>query len=147
MIQEADVGVGIAGEEGRQAVMSSDYAIGQFRFLTRLMLVHGRWSYRRLSETIANFFYKNIVWTFALFWYQIYTNMDCSYAFDYSYILLYNLAFTSLAPIFMGILDQDVDDKVSLAVPGLYRRGIERLEWTQLKFWTYMADGLYQSII
>ncbi|KAK5000308.1 phospholipid transporting ATPase, partial [Cryomyces antarcticus] len=64
MIQEAHVGVGIAGEEGRQAVMSSDYAIGQFRFLTRLVLVHGRWSYRRLAETIANFFYKNIVWTF-----------------------------------------------------------------------------------
>ena len=58
MIQEAHVGVGIAGEEGRQAVMSSDYAIGQFRFLTRLVLVHGRWSYRRLAETIANFFYK-----------------------------------------------------------------------------------------
>ncbi|KAK4548116.1 hypothetical protein LTR36_009985 [Oleoguttula mirabilis] len=147
MIQEADVGVGIAGEEGRQAVMSSDYAIGQFRFLTRLMLVHGRWSYRRMSETIANFFYKNIVWTFALFWYQIYTNMDCSYAFDYTYILLYNLAFTSLPVIFMGILDQDVDDKVSLAVPQLYRRGIERLEWTQTKFWTYMIDGLYQSVI
>ena len=58
MIQEADVGVGIAGEEGRQAVMTSDYAIGQFRFLQRLILVHGRWSYRRLAETIANFFYK-----------------------------------------------------------------------------------------
>ena len=58
MIQEADIGVGIAGEEGRQAVMSSDYAIGQFRFLQRLVLVHGRWSYRRLAETIANFFYK-----------------------------------------------------------------------------------------
>jgi phospholipid-translocating ATPase len=58
MIQEAHVGIGIAGVEGRQAVMSSDFAIGQFRFLTRLMLVHGRWSYRRLAETIANFFYK-----------------------------------------------------------------------------------------
>ncbi|KAI7460085.1 phospholipid-translocating P-type ATPase [Hortaea werneckii] len=147
MIQEADVGVGIAGEEGRQAVMSSDYAIGQFRFLTRLMLVHGRWDYRRMSETIANFFYKNIVWTFCLFWYQIYTNFDISYIFDYSYILLYNLAFSSLPVIFIGILDQDVDDKVSLAVPQLYRRGIERLEWTEVKFWTYMIDGLYQSVI
>jgi phospholipid-translocating ATPase len=58
MIQEADVGVGIAGEEGRQAVMCSDYAIGQFRFLSRLVLVHGRWSYRRLAEMTANFFYK-----------------------------------------------------------------------------------------
>lgn len=75
------------------------------------------------------------MWTFALFWYQIYNNFDCTYLFDYTYILLYNLAFTSLPIIFMGILDQDVDDKVSLAVPQLYRRGIERKEWTQRKFW------------
>lgn len=135
MIQEADVGVGIAGEEGRQAVMSADYAIGQFRFLQRLVLVHGRWSYRRLAETIANFFYKNIVWTFTIFWYQIYCSFDQTYLYDYTYILLFNLAFTSLPVIFMGVLDQDVSDKVSLAVPQLYRRGIERLEWTQQKFW------------
>ncbi|KAF2425815.1 phospholipid-translocating ATPase [Tothia fuscella] len=147
MIQEAHVGVGIAGEEGRQAVMSSDYAIGQFRFLCRLLLVHGRWSYRRLAETIANFFYKNLVWTFALFWFQIFDNFDIAYVYDYTYIILYNLAFTSLPVILMGVLDQDVDDKVSLAVPQLYRRGIERKEWTQPKFWTYMLDGLYQSAI
>ncbi|OQE18015.1 hypothetical protein PENSTE_c019G07314 [Penicillium steckii] len=147
MIQEADVGVGIAGEEGRQAVMSSDYAIGQFRFLQRLLLVHGRWSYRRLGECTANFFYKNLVWTFALFWYCVYNDFDGSYLFDYTYIVLVNLAFTSLPVIFMGIFDQDVDDKVSLAVPQLYMRGIERKEWSQLKFWMYMADGLYQSII
>ncbi|KAK4948210.1 phospholipid transporting ATPase, partial [Elasticomyces elasticus] len=147
MIQEADVGVGIAGEEGRQAVMSSDYAIGQFRFLRRLVLVHGRWSYRRLAEMTGNFFYKNIVWTFALFWYQIYNNFDITYLFDYTYILLVNLAFTSLPVILMGILDQDVSDKVSLAVPQLYRKGMERKEWSQLKFWLYMGDGIYQSAI
>ncbi|KAJ9603336.1 phospholipid transporting ATPase [Cladophialophora chaetospira] len=140
MIQEADVGVGIAGEEGRQAVMSSDYAIGQFRFLQRLVLVHGRWSYRRLAESIANFFYKNLVWTFALFWSQIYTNFDITYLFDYTYILLVNLVFTSFPVGLMGVLDQDVSDKVSLAVPQLYRRGMERKE-------LYMADGLYQSTI
>ncbi|KAK7205307.1 aminophospholipid-translocating P4-type ATPase [Myxozyma melibiosi] len=147
MIQAADVGVGIAGEEGRQAVMSSDYAIGQFRFLSRLLLVHGRWSYRRLAEMIANFFYKNVIFTFALFWYQIYNDFDGSYLFDYTYIMLYNLAFTSLPVILMGILDQDVNDKVSLAVPQLYQRGILRLEWTQKKFWRYMFDGMYQSVL
>ncbi|KAI5300837.1 hypothetical protein KEM55_004570, partial [Ascosphaera atra] len=147
MIQEADVGVGIVGEEGRQAAMSSDYAIGQFRFLQRLVLVHGRWDYRRMAECTANFFYKNLVWTFSLFWYAIYNNFDCSYLFDYTYIVLVNLAFTSLPVIFMGILDQDVDDKVSLAVPQLYKRGIERREWSQTKFWVYMVDGLYQSVI
>ncbi|TVY41778.1 Phospholipid-transporting ATPase [Lachnellula subtilissima] len=147
MIQEADVGVGIAGEEGRQAVMSSDYAIGQFRFLQRLILVHGRWSYRRLGEFIANFFYKNIVWTFTLFWYQIFCDFDMTYLYDSSYITLFNLAFTSLPVIFMGVLDQDVSDTVSLAVPQLYRRGIERREWTQTKFWLYMLDGFYGSAI
>ena len=45
IIQEAHIGVGITGIEGHQAVMSSDYAIGQFRYLTRLVLVHSRWSY------------------------------------------------------------------------------------------------------
>jgi phospholipid-translocating ATPase len=58
--------------------------------------------------------------------------------FDYTYILLFNLAFTSLPVAFMGILDQDVSDKVSLAVPELYKRGIERLEWTEVKFWYAM---------
>ena len=90
---------------------------------------------------------KNIVWTFALFWYQLFNSFDGSYLFEYTYILLYNLAFTSVPVILMGILDQDVDDKVSLAVPQLYRRGILRLEWTQLKFWVYMIDGIYQSVI
>lgn len=135
MIQEADVGVGIAGEEGRQAVMSSDYAIGQFRFLQRLVLVHGRWSYRRLAESISNFFYKNMIWTWAIFWYQIYCEFDIAYIFEYTYLLMFNLFFTSVPVILMGVLDQDVSDKVSLAVPQLYRRGIERKEWTQTKFW------------
>lgn len=50
MIQAADVGVGVAGEEGLQAVNSSDYAIAQFRFLCRLLFIHGHWSYMRNSE-------------------------------------------------------------------------------------------------
>uniref|UniRef100_A0A060SZE9 Phospholipid-transporting ATPase n=1 Tax=Blastobotrys adeninivorans TaxID=409370 RepID=A0A060SZE9_BLAAD len=147
MIQEADVGVGIAGEEGRQAVMSSDYAIGQFRFLSRLLLVHGRWSYKRLAEMIPNFFYKNVVFTLSLFWYGIFSSFDGTYLFDYTYVMFFNLAFTSLPVIFMGFLDQDVDDRISLAIPQLYQRGILRKEWGQTKFWVYMVDGVYQSAI
>ncbi|KAF7541767.1 hypothetical protein G7Z17_g11869 [Cylindrodendrum hubeiense] len=147
MIQEADVGVGIAGVEGQQAAMSSDYAIAQFRFLSRLVLVHGRWSYRRLAESISNFFYKNMVWTFAIFWFEIFCDFDMTYLFDLTYILMFNLFFTSVPVAIMGVLDQDVSDKVSLAVPQLYRRGIERMEWTQSKFWWYMADGIYQSVM
>jgi phospholipid-translocating ATPase len=50
MIQEAHIGVGIAGLEGAQASMSADYAVGQFRYLTKLLLVHGRWCYIRVAD-------------------------------------------------------------------------------------------------
>jgi phospholipid-translocating ATPase len=72
MIQEANIGIGISGVEGRQAVMASDYAIAQFRYLQKLLIVHGRWSYLRTTEMIMGFFFKNIVWTLVLFWYQIF---------------------------------------------------------------------------
>ncbi|RUS31967.1 HAD-like domain-containing protein [Jimgerdemannia flammicorona] len=85
MIQEANVGIGISGEEGRQAVMASDYAIAQFRFLGKLLLVHGRWSYLRTAEMILTFFYKNIVWTIVLFWYQIFCGYVVSRFFNLKY--------------------------------------------------------------
>ncbi|KAI5956561.1 DNF1 [Candida jiufengensis] len=147
MIQAADVGVGIAGEEGRQAVMSSDYALGQFRFLARLLLTHGRWSYKRFSEMIPSFFYKNIIFNIALFWYGIYCDFDGTYLFEFTYLMFYNLAFTSLPIIFLGIFDQDVDAKVCMLVPQLYRSGILRSEMSDLKFYIYCLDGLYQSAI
>lgn len=50
MIQAAHVGVGISGQEGMQAVMASDFAVAQFRFLADLLLVHGRWSYLRICK-------------------------------------------------------------------------------------------------
>ena len=61
MIQAAHVGIGISGVEGLQAARSADVAISQFRFLTKLLLVHGTWSYQRLSKLILYSFYKNIV--------------------------------------------------------------------------------------
>lgn len=86
MIQEANIGCGLFGLEGSQAAMSADYAFGQFRFLTKLLLVHGRWSYYRIAEMHSNFFYKvcfgdtthtcgcspggqNVIWVFAMFWF------------------------------------------------------------------------------
>jgi len=61
MIQEAHVGVGISGKEGKQAVNASDFAIAQFRFLENLVLIHGRWDFFRLSTVVLFSFYKNAV--------------------------------------------------------------------------------------
>lgn len=71
MIQAADIGVGIAGKEGRQAVNNSDYSISQFRFLVRLLLVHGQLSHYRLARLIKFSFFKNITFAFILMFYQL----------------------------------------------------------------------------
>lgn len=61
MIQMADVGVGISGQEGMQAVMASDFTLSRFKYLEKLLLNHGYWSYDRLARMILYFFYKNAV--------------------------------------------------------------------------------------
>ncbi|KAJ2611096.1 phospholipid transporting ATPase [Coemansia sp. RSA 1365] len=147
MIQEADVGIGISGEEGLQAAMASDYAIAQFRFLQKLLLVHGRWSYLRITSMILNFFYKNVVFTVSLFWFQIYCQWSVANIFDYTLITLYNMLFTSLPPGALGVLDQDLPAFVGAVVPQLYKRGIYKLEYSMARFWTYIFDGLYQSAV
>lgn len=69
MIKEAHIGVGITGQEGNQATLASDYSLGQFRFLERLLLVHGRWSYYRMCKFLRYFFYKNVSFTLCHIWF------------------------------------------------------------------------------
>lgn len=147
MIHEAHVGVGIAGQEGLQAAMSSDFAIAQFRFLTRLMLLHGRWSYTRMSQMIMVFWYKNIVWVFAQFWFQIYTGFSASLLYDYTFMMFYNLFFASLPGFAIGFFDQDVGEYFALNVPQLYRTGIDQKLFSFGRFWLFVVDALYQSLV
>ncbi|KAK0211297.1 phospholipid-translocating ATPase [Desarmillaria ectypa] len=147
MIQAADVGVGISGEEGLQAVNSSDYAIAQFRFLKRLLFVHGHWSYARNGNMILNFFYKNIVCIGVLWWFQIYCGWSSNYVFEYTYLLFWN-SFWTIAPVIaIGLFDRLIDADVLMAIPELYRYGREG-KWFGLKWFSvYMFDGVYQSAI
>lgn len=147
MIQAAHVGVGVAGEEGLQAVNSSDYAIGQFRFLKRLLLVHGHWSYYRNSKMVNVFFYKQMVHTVTLFWFQIYCAWSTSQAIDYVYLLLYNAIWTVSAVVGIGIFDRNLSDHVLMQVPELYKSSREGRYFSMWKFTVYMADGVVQSVI
>ncbi|KAI8980872.1 hypothetical protein BDB01DRAFT_795934 [Pilobolus umbonatus] len=147
MIQEANVGVGISGVEGRQAVMSSDYAIAQFRFLQKLLLVHGRWSYLRTAEMIMGFFFKNIVWTFVLFWYQIFCQFNGTMLYDYALVALYNVVFTSLPIIFLGIWDQDINSKVTELYPEMYRMGLRNDKFKPRRFYLTVVDSIFQSAV
>jgi magnesium-transporting ATPase (P-type) len=147
MIQEANVGVGIQGQEGMQAVMSSDYAIAQFKYLNRLLLVHGRWSYFRTAEMFLLMFYKNMVWAMVLFWFQIYSCWSSQILYDYIFVLFYNLVYTSLPPLVLGVFDQDILPEFALAAPQLYMTGIKQELYGSALFLLYMLDGLYQSLV
>ena len=68
----AHIGIGISGQEGMQAVLASDFSIAQFRYLERLLLVHGRWSYLRMCKFLKYFFYKNFAFTLCHFWYAFF---------------------------------------------------------------------------
>lgn len=76
MIQAAHIGVGISGQEGLQAARSADFAIAQFRFLRKLLLVHGGWAYSRISKVIIICFYKNITLYFIQFWFALNNNFS-----------------------------------------------------------------------
>uniref|UniRef100_A0A0V0IZF0 Phospholipid-transporting ATPase n=1 Tax=Solanum chacoense TaxID=4108 RepID=A0A0V0IZF0_SOLCH len=147
MLQEADIGVGISGVEGMQAVMSSDVAIAQFRFLERLLLVHGHWCYRRISTMICYFFYKNIVFGVTVFLYEAYTSFSGQPAYNEWFLSTYNVFFTSLPVIALGVFDQDVSARLCLKFPLLYQEGIQNLlfRWRRIIGW--MINGVCSAVI
>ncbi|XP_064481795.1 phospholipid-transporting ATPase VB-like [Ornithodoros turicata] len=147
MIQAADIGLGISGQEGMQAVMASDFALARFRYLERLLLVHGHWCYDRLARAVLYFFYKNAAFIFILFWYQLYCGFTGAVMIDQLYLMLYNVLFTSLPPLVLGIYDQDCPAHLLLKRPALYTPGRKSKTYTRYSFWINMLDALYQSII
>ncbi|RZC10336.1 probable phospholipid-transporting ATPase 8 [Glycine soja] len=147
MLQEADIGVGISGAEGMQAVMASDFAIAQFRFLERLLLVHGHWCYRRISMMICYFFYKNIAFGFTLFWFEAYASFSGQAAYNDWYMSFYNVFFTSLPVIALGVFDQDVSAKLCLKYPYLYLEGVEDILFSWPRILGWMLNGVLSSLV
>lgn len=106
MIRAANVGVGISGHEGLQAVHSADYAIAQFRFLKRLLLVHGSWSLSRLVKLILYSFYKNIALYVIELWFATVSAWSGQTIFERWTIGLYNVIFTAFPPLAIGLFDR-----------------------------------------
>ncbi|EOA25787.1 hypothetical protein CARUB_v10019154mg [Capsella rubella] len=147
MLQEADIGVGISGAEGMQAVMASDFAIAQFRFLERLLLVHGHWCYRRIALMICYFFYKNLTFGFTLFWYEAYASFSGKPAYNDWYMSCFNVFFTSLPVIALGVFDQDVSARLCLKYPLLYQEGVQNILFSWERILGWMLNGIISSMI
>lgn len=147
MIQVADIGIGISGQEGMQAVMASDFAVSQFRHLSKLLLVHGHWCYTRLSNMILYFFHKNVAYVNLLFWYQFFCGFSGTSMTDYWVLIFFNLLFTSAPPVIYGVLEKDVSAETLMQLPELYRSGQRSEAYLPLTFWITLLDAFYQSLV
>ncbi|XP_055048074.2 probable phospholipid-transporting ATPase IM isoform X6 [Misgurnus anguillicaudatus] len=147
MIKTAHIGVGISGQEGMQAVLASDYSFAQFRYLHRLLLVHGRWSYHRMCNFLCYFFYKNFAFTLVHFWYGFLCGFSAQTVYDQWFITLFNIVYTSLPVLAMGMFDQDVNEQFSLRYPNLYRPGQLNQLFNKRKFFICTLHGVCTSFI
>uniref|UniRef100_A0A8B9RNQ2 Phospholipid-transporting ATPase n=1 Tax=Astyanax mexicanus TaxID=7994 RepID=A0A8B9RNQ2_ASTMX len=147
MIKAAHIGVGISGQEGMQAVLSSDYSFAQFRYLQRLLLVHGRWSYLRMCKFLRYFFYKNFSFTFIHFWYGFFCGFSAQTVYDEWFITMYNLVYTALPVIGLSLFDQDVNDRWSFQYPQLYSPGQQNQYFSIKAFGKILLHSCYSSLI
>lgn len=147
MIQAAHVGVGISGMEGMQAARSADISIGQFKYLKKLLLVHGSWSYQRISNAILYSFYKNIILYMTQFWF-VFANCFSGQSIIESWTLtLYNVLFTVFPPFVMGVFDQFVSARLLDRYPQLYQLGQQKKFFNVPIFWSWIINGFFHSAV
>uniref|UniRef100_A0A8C7FU36 Phospholipid-transporting ATPase n=1 Tax=Oncorhynchus kisutch TaxID=8019 RepID=A0A8C7FU36_ONCKI len=147
MIKTAHIGVGISGQEGMQAVLASDYSFAQFRYLQRLLLVHGRWSYFRMCNFLFYFFYKNFAFTLVHFWFGFFCGFSAQTVYDQWFITLFNIVYTSLPVLAMGLFDQDVNEANSHRYPSLYRPGQLNVLFNKRQFFLCTLQGVGTSFL
>ncbi|CDW88154.1 p-type atpase [Stylonychia lemnae] len=145
MIMEAHIGVGIRGKEGTQAVRSADYAIGQFRFLQKLIMAHGRWGYRRVAIFICYYFYKNVILVFCEIYFAFFNGYSGQIYFADWLPMLYNVFWTSWPCIFTFIFDRDIDGDASIRSPDLYSAGPQHIYFNFKVFWKWMGLALFHG--
>lgn len=147
MIQASHVGIGISGREGLQAARISDYSIAQFRFLQKLLFVHGRWNYLRTGKYVLATFWKEILFFLVQAHYQRMTGYSGTSLFESWSLTVFNSAFTSLPVILLGIFEKDLSAETLLAVPELYTFGQRGQGFNYTQYLGWMVMGVTGSFI
>ena len=147
MINAAHVGIGISGKEGLQAARVADFSIAQFRFLQRLLLVHGRWNYIRTAKFILWTYWKEMFFYLVQALYQRYNGYSGSSLFENWSLTVLNTLFTSLCVIVPGIFEQDLSAETLLAVPELYVFGQRNEALNVTKYLVWMSMAVVQGLL
>lgn len=147
MIHEARIGVGISGKEGKHAANSADFAIGQFRFIVPLLLIHGRYNYIRGSKLVLYSFFKNLVLVSTLFYYCNYSGFSGTIYLDSIVFSGYNF-YLGMPIVMMGIWDKDVSVEAVLRHPKLaYQTGRLGELLSMSSFLRWCLSAFFQGMI
>lgn len=146
MIMEAHIGVGLYGEEGMRAVQASDFSIGEFQLLRRLLFFHGRTNSNRISQMILYFFYKNFFFTITHFFFCFLCLSSGQTIIDDWFITFYNLVFTALPLGVQACSDFDIKEEdgevVREMMPFLYKESREDPLFSFKSFFWSLFKGL-----
>jgi len=144
MIQQAHLGVGIKGREGSQAARAADFAVPQFRCLQKLLLVHGRYSLLRNTKVIYSAFYKNFVVFICIIWYSFFNGASGMPVYGDWIMTFYNIIFTSLPLLSLGIFEKDLREWIIEKNPEVYKEQ-KKLTFSSLVIW--LANAVFHSLL
>ncbi|XP_027981884.1 phospholipid-transporting ATPase IK isoform X5 [Eumetopias jubatus] len=147
MIKTADIGVGLAGQEGAQAAQNSDYVLARFCFLKRLLLVHGRWSYMRVCKFLRYFIYKSVACTMVQIWFAFYSGFSAQPLYEGWFLGFFNLLYSTLPVLYIGLFEQDVSAERSLELPELYVAGQKDELFNYWVFLQALTHGTVTSLV
>ncbi|KXZ52548.1 hypothetical protein GPECTOR_9g592 [Gonium pectorale] len=149
MIQAAHIGCGISGREGRAAVMASDYAFAQFKYVARLVLLHGRAAYKRNTEVVWYSFYKNWIYNMVLMYFGFVTGFSSQPLFTTGLIAVFNLFFTAAPTVAFAVLEHDVSMDKVLSTPQLYEETMtaNRQQFLLEQFWWLVLASFHSLCI
>ncbi|CAF3011590.1 unnamed protein product, partial [Rotaria sp. Silwood2] len=144
MIQNAHVGIGIVGKEGKQASLAADFSINQFSYLSRLLFVHGRNSYKRAAALSQFIIHRGVILTIiqAVFSSVFYFASVSLYP---GFLLVGYGTIYTMFPVFSLVLDKDVPSEIALLYPELYLELCKGRSLSYKTFFLWVFISIYQG--
>uniref|UniRef100_A0A3Q1MEY8 Phospholipid-transporting ATPase n=2 Tax=Bos TaxID=9903 RepID=A0A3Q1MEY8_BOVIN len=144
MIQESDCGVGVEGKEGKQASLAADFSITQFRHLGRLLMVHGRNSYKR-SAALSQFVIHRSLCISAM--QAVFSSVFyfASVPLYQGFLIIGYSTIYTMFPVFSLVLDKDVKSEVAMLYPELYKDLLKGRPLSYKTFLIWVLISIYQG--
>lgn len=147
MLNTANIGIGITGKEGSHAARSADYAIGEFKYLKKLLFVHGRWGYRRVAYFMCYYFYKSITMILSEMIFATFSGFSGQIFYPDFLPMLFNKLWTVWPVIFALFMERDVSYEMSEKFPILYKAGHLKYYFNMRVFWKWIANSFVHGFI